>query len=164
MGTSQKRSSAFRETLAKRAEAYDMAWDVFRGEDIYEVRAKTQVAIDRAHNESKPTLLEIQTYRYYGHSVADANAKKYRSPEEIDEYKTKHDPLRVWTQHLVAEGIITEEGVEQIDTDAKEETNQAVQFAEESPFPEEGDIGRHVYREVDEETEAAAHGRYFFNT
>ena len=141
-----------------------MAWDVFNGEDIYEVRAKTQVALDRAHNESEPTLLEIQTYRYYGHSVADANAKKYRTPEEIDEYKTKHDPLRVWAQHLIAEGIITEEGVEQIDTDAKEETNQAVQFAEESPFPEEGDIGRHVYYEVDEETEAAAHGRYFFNT
>ena len=164
MGTSQKRSSSFEDALAKRAGGYDMAWDVFNGEDIYEVRAKTQVALDRAHNESEPTLLEIQTYRYYGHSVADANAKKYRTPEEIDEYKTKHDPLRVWAQHLIAEGIITEEGVEQIDTDAKEETNQAVQFAEESPFPEEGDIGRHVYYEVDEETEAAAHGRYFFNT
>src|SRR6516164_2453140 len=164
MGTSQRRSSSFHDTLAKRAEGYNMAWDVFKGEDIYEVRAKTQVALDRAHNESEPTLLEIQTYRYYGHSVADANAKKYRTPEEIDEYKTKHDPLRVWAQHLVEEGIITEEGVEQIDTDAKEETNQAVQFAEESPFPGEGDIARHVYREVDEETEAAAHGRYFFNT
>ena len=164
MGTSQIRSSSFHDSLAKRAEGYDMAWDVFKGEDIYEVRAKTQEALDRAHNNSEPTLLEIQTYRYYGHSVADANAKKYRTPEEIDEYKTRHDPLRVWAQHLVEEGIITEEGVEQIDTDAKEETNQAVQFAEESPFPGEGDIGSHVYREVDEETEAAAHGRYFFNT
>jgi len=164
MGTSQIRSSSFHDSLAKRAEGYKMAWDVFNGEDVYEVRAKTQVALDRAHNQSEPTLLEIQTYRYYGHSVADANAKKYRTPEEIDEYKTKHDPLRVWAQHLIAEGIITEEGVEQIDTDAKEETNQAVQFAEESPFPGEGDIARHVYREVDEETEAAAHGRYFFNT
>ena len=164
MGTSQKRSSAFRDTLAQRAEAYNMAWDVFQGEDIYEVRARSQIAVDRAHNESEPTILEIQTYRYYGHSVADANAKKYRTPEEIETYKTKHDPLRVWTQHLVDEGIITEQGVEQIDTDAKEETNQAVQFAEESPWPEEEDIIRDVYREVDEQTEAAAHGRYFFNT
>jgi len=164
MGTSQERSSAFRDTLAQRAEAYNMAWDVFQGEDIYEVRARSQIAVDRAHNESEPTILEIQTYRYYGHSVADANAKKYRTPEEIETYKTKHDPLRVWTQHLVDEGIITEQGVEQIDTDAKEETNQAVQFAEESPWPEEEDIIRDVYREVDEQTEAAAHGRYFFNT
>lgn len=164
MGTSQKRSSAFRDTLAKRAEAYDMDWDAFKGEDLYEVRAKTQVAIDRAHNESKPTVLEIQTYRYYGHSVADANAKKYRTPEEIEEYKAKHDPLRVFTQHLFGEGIITEEQVEQIDNDAKEETNAAVKFAEESPLPEEADILRDVYREVDEETEAAEHGRYFFNS
>ncbi len=79
MGTSQQRSSSFQESLAKRAEGYNMAWDVFQGEDLYEVRAKTQIAIDRAHNESEPTLLEIQTYRYYGHSVADANAKKYRT-------------------------------------------------------------------------------------
>ena len=164
MGTSQKRSSAYHDALAKRAEAYNMAWDVFKGEDLYEVRAKTQVAIDRAHNESEATLLEIQTYRYYGHSVADANAKKYRTPEEIEEYKSKHDPLRVWTQHLLGEGIITEEGVEQIDMDAKEETNHAVQFAQESPLPEEGDILRDVYCEVDEETEAAEHGRYFFNS
>jgi pyruvate dehydrogenase E1 component alpha subunit len=65
---------------------------------------------------------------------------------------------------LVGEGIITEQEVEQIDTDAKEETNQAVEFAEGSPFPEERDISSNVYREVDEETEAAAHGRYFFNS
>src|SRR6202023_4174535 len=122
----QQRSSSVRETLAQRAEGYNMAWDVFKGEDIYEVRAKTEIAIDRAHNDSEPTLLEIQTYRYYGHSVADANAKKYRTPEEIEQYKTKHDPLRVFTRHLVNEGILTEEGVEQIDTEAKEETNEAV--------------------------------------
>jgi pyruvate dehydrogenase E1 component alpha subunit len=87
MGTSQQRSSSFQGSLAKRAEGYNMAWDVFQGEDLYEVRAKTQIAIDRAHNESEPTLLEIQTYRYYGHSVADANAKKYRTAEEIEQYR-----------------------------------------------------------------------------
>jgi pyruvate dehydrogenase E1 component alpha subunit len=105
MGTSQQRSSSFPGTLAKRAEGYNMAWDVFQGEDLYEVRARTQIAIDRAHNESEPTLLEIQTYRYYGHSVADANAKKYRTPEEIEQYKMNHDPLRLWSRRLVEEGI-----------------------------------------------------------
>jgi pyruvate dehydrogenase E1 component alpha subunit len=164
MGTSQKRSSAFSDNLAQRAEAYNMAWDVFTGEDIYEVRAKTQIAIDRAHNESAPTLLEIQTYRYYGHSVADANAKKYRTPEEIEQHKTQHDPIRIWTQHLVNEGLITEAEVEEINREAKEETNAAVRFAEESPFPEESDIMSDVYWEVDNQTDAAKHGRYFFNT
>jgi pyruvate dehydrogenase E1 component alpha subunit len=162
MGTSQQRSSAFKDTLAQRADAYDMAWDVFTGEDIYEVRAKTQQAIDRAHNESAPTLLEIQTYRYYGHSVADANAKKYRSAEEIEKYKTQHDPINLWKQVLMNEGVVTEAEVDEIDSQAKEEATRAVQFAEESPFPEEADMQRDVYWEVDNQPDAAKQGTYFF--
>jgi pyruvate dehydrogenase E1 component alpha subunit len=164
MGTSQQRSSSYPETLAKRAESYNMAWDVFQGEDLYEVRAKTQIAIDRAHNDSEPSLLEIQTYRYYGHSVADANAKKYRTPEEIEQYKANHDPLRIWSRHLVEEGILTETEIEDIDVEAKEETNEAVKFAEESPLPQESEIVSDVYWEVDHRTDAAKHGRYFFNS
>jgi pyruvate dehydrogenase E1 component alpha subunit len=164
MGTSQQRSSSFQETLAKRAEGYNMAWDVFEGEDVYEVRAKTQIAIDRAHNDSEPTLLEIQTYRYYGHSVADANAKKYRTPEEIEKYKANHDPLRIWSRRLVEEGILTEVEIEELDVQAKEETNEAVKFAEESPFPEENEILSDVYWNVDHQTDAAKQGRYFFNS
>jgi len=164
MGTSQRRSSAFKDVLARRAEAYNIAWDVFFGEDIYEVRAKAQIAIERAHNESEPSVLEIQTYRYYGHSVADANAKKYRTPEEIEEYKTKHDPIRIWTQHLLTEGVVTEGDCEEIDRQAKEEANNAVKFAEESPFPEDSDILTDVYWEVDNHSEAAKYGSYFFNT
>ena len=164
MGTSQKRSSSYPESLAKRAEEYNMAWDVFKGEDVYEVRAKTQIAIDRAHNDSAPSLLEIQTYRYYGHSVADANAKKYRSPEEIEEYKANHDPLRIWSRHMVEEGILTEAQIEDIDVEAKEETNDAVKFAEESPVLPENEILADVYWEVDHQTDAAKHGRHFFNT
>jgi pyruvate dehydrogenase E1 component alpha subunit len=164
MGTSQQRSSSFQGTLAKRAEGYDMAWDVFKGEDLYEVRARTQIAVDRAHNESEPTLLEIQTYRYYGHSVADANAKKYRTPEEIEQYKVNHDPLRLWSRRLVEEGILTEPEIEEIDFQAKEETNEAVKFAEESPILSENEIMSDVYWEVDHQTDAAKQGRYFFNS
>jgi pyruvate dehydrogenase E1 component alpha subunit len=162
MGTSQARSSAYRDNLAQRAEAYNMAWDVFFGEDIYEVRAKTHVAIERALNESAPTLLEIQTYRYYGHSVADANAKKYRPPEEIERYKTEHDPIRIWTRHLQEEGLLGEGEAEQIDKEAKAEAAAAAKFAEESPWPEESAILDDVYWEVDNRTSAAKFGRYFF--
>jgi pyruvate dehydrogenase E1 component alpha subunit len=164
MGTSQQRSSSFQETLAKRAEGYNMAWDVFNGEDLYEVRAKTQIAIDRAHNDSEPTLLEIQTYRYYGHSVADANAKKYRTPEEIEQYKANHDPLRIWSRRLLEEGILTEAEIEEIDVQVKDETNEAVKFAEESPFPQDSEILSDIYWEVDNQTDAAKQGRYFFNS
>lgn len=163
MGTSQKRSSAYRANLAERAEAYNIAWDVFKGEDIYEVRARTKIAIDRAHSESTPSVLEVQTYRYYGHSVADANAKKYRTADEIEEYKTKHDPLRIWSQHLLNEGIMTEQEIEEIDRLAREETSNAVKFAESSPIPEEHEIFNDVYWEVDHQAEAAKHGKYFFH-
>ena len=163
MGTSLKRSSAFKNSLAERAEAYGMAWDVFGGEDIYEVRARTHVAIERARQECQPTLLEIQTYRYYGHSVADANAKKYRTPEEIEEYKSKHDPLRIWSKRLMDEGILDEAQADEMDQKAKAEANAAVKFAEESPYPETEDIIKDVYWEVDNQTDAARHGTYFFN-
>ena len=60
-----------------------------------EVRAVTQTALERAHNESRPTLIEFDTYRYYGHSVADAKHKGgYRNEEEIEKYKNEHDPIR----------------------------------------------------------------------
>jgi pyruvate dehydrogenase E1 component alpha subunit len=163
MGTSQKRSSAYRDCLAQRAEGYDMAWDVVDGSDIYEVRAKTQIALDRARNESKPTILEINTYRYYGHSVADANAKKYRTAEEIENYKANHDPIRLWRKRLVQEGVATEEQLDAIDKDAAAEAAASVKFAEESAPPTIEDIMKHVYWESDNNTEASKIGRHFFN-
>src|SRR5262249_16740239 len=108
MGTSQKRSSAYKNNLAERADGYNMAWEVFSGEDVLEVRERTWEAIKRAHSESKPSILEIQTYRHYGHSVADANASKYRTPDEIEKYKQQHDPIIIFKRRLVAEGVLDE--------------------------------------------------------
>jgi len=163
MGTSQQRSSAFRDCLAQRAEGYDMEWDVIDGSDIYEVRAKTQIAMERAHNESRPTILEIFTYRYYGHSIADANHKKYRTPEEIENYKQNHDPINVFRRKLMEEGVLSEEQDKQITQAANEETAAAVKFAEESPAPTFADISTDVYWETDNQTEASKIGRHFFN-
>lgn len=163
MGTSQRRSSAYRDCLAQRAEAYDMAWDLVNGEDMYELRAKTHIAMDRARKECRPTLLEVQTYRYYGHSVADANAKKYRTPEEIEKYKTHHDPMRLWRQRLLDEGVLTEEKVAEIEKEAKAEVAAAIKFADESEPPAVSDIQNDVYWETDNNTEASKVGRHFFD-
>lgn len=119
MGTSQARSSAIKGCLAERAEGYNIDWDTVNGEDLYEVRAKTWEAMQRAHEKCRPTLLEIDTYRYYGHSVADANAKKYRSPEEIEFYKQNHDPITLWEKRLREEGILDDAGLKTIDDAAK---------------------------------------------
>jgi len=163
MGTSLERSSAYKDCLAARAEAYDIEWDRANGESIYEVRAKTEIAIQRAHQESRPTVLQIDTYRYYGHSVADANSKKYRSPEEIETYQKLHDPISLWSRQLIEEGVITGMQADELDAAAKEEAAEAANFAKESPLPHPDEIFDDVYYEVDNQTEAARHGKYFFN-
>lgn len=163
MGTSLERSSAYRDCLAARAEGYNIEWDRFKGEDIYEVRAKTWLAMQRAREESRPTVLEIATYRYYGHSVSDANAKKYRSAEEIENYRKFHDPIQLWEKRLLGEGILTPERVTELDAAAGAEAAEAVRFAEESPLPKKTDILSDVYYEVDHQTEAGRTGKFFFN-
>ncbi|HWH69934.1 MAG TPA: pyruvate dehydrogenase (acetyl-transferring) E1 component subunit alpha [Candidatus Sulfotelmatobacter sp.] len=163
MGTSLERSSAYRTCLAARAEGYNIEWDVINGEDIYEVRAGAWKAIERARNESRPSVLEIATYRYYGHSVADANAKKYRSPEEIEKYRKLHDPLRLWQKTLLEEGVTSEAQIAELDTAARNEAAAAVQFAQESPWPKEADIFADIYYEVDRQTAAGRTGKHFFN-
>jgi len=163
MGTSQKRSSAFNGCLAQRAEAYAMEWDVIDGSDIYEVRAKTHIAMERARKEHKPTLLEIDTYRYYGHSVADANYKKYRTPEEIENYKANHDPIVTFQRRLINEGVLTEDQAKEINKAASDEAAASVKFADESPAPTIADISTDVYWESDNDTPASKIGHHFFN-
>ncbi len=163
MGTSQLRSSAYSGCLAQRAEAYAIEWDVVDGSDLYEVRAKAHIAMERARKEHKPTVLEIDTYRYYGHSVADANHKKYRTPEEIEDYKTNHDPIMVFERKLLAEGVLTAEAAKNINDLAKAEATASAKFADESPAPTIADISTDVYWESDNNTPASKIGRHFFN-
>ncbi len=163
MGTSQKRSSAYPGCLAERAEGYGIAWEQFDGTNIYEVRARTQVAVERAHKESKPTVLEIATYRYEGHSVADAMKTVYRTKEEIERYQREHDPIIVFRNVLIEEGVLTEAEAKAIDKAAQKEAEEAVAFAEQSPFPEPESIFEDVYWEVDNKTAAGETGRHFFN-
>jgi pyruvate dehydrogenase E1 component alpha subunit len=163
MGTSQERSSAYNGCLAQRAEAYAIEWDVIDGSDLYEVRAKTHIAMERARKEHKPTVLEIDTYRYYGHSVADSRAKKYRTPEEIEDYKLNHDPITVFERRLIAEGVLTEELSKSIHQDAKNEAAASAKFADESPAPTVADISTDIYWESDHNTPASQIGHHFFN-
>ena len=164
MGTSLSRSSAFKSCLAQRAEGFGVDWDRCDGTDIYEVRANVSKAMDRARNESRPTMLEITTYRYYGHSVADANHKDgYRKRDEIERYQQNHDPITQFKRRLIEEGVITEEQFEVIEDAAKGEAEASAQFADESPLPPEASILEDVYFEVDRQTEAGRTGKHFFN-
>ncbi|MEM9227326.1 MAG: pyruvate dehydrogenase (acetyl-transferring) E1 component subunit alpha, partial [Verrucomicrobiota bacterium] len=152
MGTSQTRSSAYNEYLAKRAEGYGMAWDVVNGNDLYSVRAVTQQAVERAHNESQPTLLEIITYRYRGHSMSDPD-KTYRDKKEIQEYKETKDPITVFQKKLLAEGVLNDDLITSIDKDARQEAEDSATFADKSPFPPVESITEDVYWEEDNRSE-----------
>ena len=164
MGTSLERSSVVKKCLAERGEAFGIEWAEAKGEDVNEVRAVTQQAIDRAHNESRPTILEFDTYRHYGHSVADAKHKGgYRPAEEIDEYKKNHDPIQLYKRHLIEKGVLTEEEYIKISEAAKAEADASARFAEESPLPDPSSIFEDVYFEVDRGTEAGRTGKHFFN-
>jgi pyruvate dehydrogenase E1 component alpha subunit len=141
MGTSVPRSSAAT-PLAKRAEGYGMEWDVVNGNDLYEVREKTDRALRRARESCEPTLLEIQTYRYRGHSMSDPGT--YRTKEEVQE-KRKTDPLALFASILKEEGVLDDATMESIDEAAKAEAEESARFADESPWPPAEELGTDIY-------------------
>jgi pyruvate dehydrogenase E1 component alpha subunit len=161
MGTSQARSSAG-PGLAQRAEAYGMNWGTCFGHDIYEVRATMDKFLTLAREKNQPSVVEIDTYRYRGHSVADPD-KTYRTREEIEEYRRTKDPIQLFQNALLAEGVLTEAQIEQIDAEAKAEADLAADFAEASPFPTAEDIQKDVYWETDNPAQRASKGRLFFD-
>ena len=160
MGTSQERSSAGE--LAKRAEGYDMPWGQCNGHDLYEVRATMDKFLTLAREKSQPSTVEIATYRYRGHSVADPD-NTYRSKTEIEEYRRTKDPIQVFQNLLLGENVLTEAIMEKIDAEARAESENAAEFAEASPYPTPDDIQKDVYWETDNPTERKSEGRLFFD-
>ncbi len=162
MGTSVERSSRFTECLARRAETYGIEWDLMSDRDPYEMRARIMPAIERAREQQRPTVLEISTYRYYGATISDANHKKYRTPEEIEE-KKRNDPLTLWRDRLIQEGILNLATAESISDMAKSEAADAVAFSENGKPPTVADISSDVYWESDHATTRSKTGRCFFD-
>jgi len=160
MGTSQARSSAGE--LAKRAEGYGMAWGTCDGHDLYEVRAVMAKFLERAHNESKPAVVEVRTYRYRGHSVADPD-NTYRAKAEIEEYRKTKDPIEVFQNILLGEKVLDAALIEKIDSEARAESDVSADFAEASPFPTTADLQKDVYWEADNPSQRKSEGRLFFN-
>jgi pyruvate dehydrogenase E1 component alpha subunit len=160
MGTSQARSSAGE--LAKRAEGYGIAWAACDGHDVYEVRATMDKYLTIAREECKPAVVEIETYRYRGHSVADPD-NTYRTKAEIEDYRRTKDPIQVFQAILLAEGVLTEASAEKIDEAAVAEAEAAAEFADASPYPTAEDIQKDVYWESDNPDQRTSQGRLFFN-
>jgi pyruvate dehydrogenase E1 component alpha subunit len=161
MGTSQRRSSAG-PGLASRAAGYGMEWAVCNGHELYDVREKADRMLQLARRQSRPSVLEIMTYRYRGHSVADPDST-YRTKEEIENYRRSKDPLSLIQETLMAEGVLTADLAKEIDTSARAEADRAAEFAEASPFPAAEDILKDIYWEEDNPAHKKSRGRIIFN-
>ncbi len=162
MGTSECRHSAG-EPLARRGQAFDINWSVHQGHDLYEVRQAVSDALKLAHESHRPSVLEIVTYRYRGHSVADPD-QTYRSKEEIEEYKKNKDPINLFRDKLLAEGTLTEDQAKEIDQAAKDESDASAEFALASPFPDPSELMDDVYWESDNPAEKTSSGTLFFES
>jgi len=158
----ERESSAFKDHLARRSEAYDIEWSLADAGDVWSLRDELMNAQERARQQSRPTVIEVATYRFYGASVADASHKIYRTPQEIDFHKEFYDPIKQWRRHLIESGIAPAAELDLIVWEAKIEAHEASEFAESSRPPRVNELTEDVYWEVDHETEASRQGRHFF--
>jgi pyruvate dehydrogenase E1 component alpha subunit len=122
-----------------------MPGDSVDGMSCEEVHKAIERAVKRAREGGGPTFLEIKTYRYRGHSMSDP--AKYRTKEELEDFKQK-DPINQVLEVIRANNFATEEQIEQINEKVKMEVEDAVQFAEESPWPNNDELYKDIY--VDE--------------
>ena len=133
MGTALERASAIND-IAERACSYDMPNEVVDGQDVFAVRDATARAIARARSEHIPTLLEMRTYRFMGHSMSDAVSGTYRTKEELEEHM-KRDPIAVLRQHMEQEGEWSDANMAKLDDEVKAIVEDAWNFADASPEP-----------------------------
>jgi pyruvate dehydrogenase E1 component alpha subunit len=141
MGTSIERTSNVVD-IYKLADAYEMPADSIDGMSAEAVHEAVARAVKRARQGDGPTLLEIKTYRYKGHSISDP--QKYRTKEEVDEYKQR-DPIQQVLDTILAKKYATQEEIDAINKRVSDTVTESVKFAEESPWPDDSEVLKDVY-------------------
>lgn len=141
MGTSVERTSNVID-IYKLADAYEMPADMVDGMSPEAIHESVSRAVKRAREGDGPTLLELKTYRYKGHSISDP--QKYRSKEEVDEYKDQ-DPIQKVLKTIRENKYATEEAIAAIDAKIAQIVDNSVKFAEESPWPDDSEVLKDVY-------------------
>lgn len=137
MGTSTKRASA-NDDFYRRGEAYDIPGRVVDGMDLFAVREAGEWAVEHARSGKGPVLLHVKTYRYRGHSMSDPG--KYRSKEEVEEMRHDHDAIEMVKRHIETHKLLDEAGFKAIDKEIKQIVQEAADFAQTSPEPEEHEL------------------------
>lgn len=145
MGTSVQRTSNVTE-LYTLGDAYDMPSAPVDGMDVEEVHEAVDKAAERARKGEGPTLLEFRTYRYKGHSMSDP--AKYRSREEVDEYKQR-DPIERLKTKILENNIASDKDISKIESNVKDRVDDSIKFADEADFPDPEEALKDVYEQED---------------
>lgn len=133
MGTAVERASSIKD-MYKRGETYSIASAEVDGQDVMAVRDAMATALERARDDYLPTLLEIRTYRFMGHSMSDAVSGTYRTKAELEEYQ-KRDPIKLLEAKMKAAGEISDAQIDGMEKEIAAVVQDAWDFADASPEP-----------------------------
>ena len=145
MGTAVARAMA-NEDIAARAAAYNMPGESVDGQDVFAVRDAISRAVERARGDKTPTLLEMRTYRFMGHSMSDAVSGTYRTKAELEE-EMRRDPIILLHDRMTEAGEIDDAAYAKLDEEIKAEVQDSWDFADASPEPELDELYSHVLAE-----------------
>ena len=141
MGTSLQRAMSLHD-ISQKASAYEMAAEFVDGMDVLAIREATARAVERARKDYLPTLIEVRTYRFMGHSMSDPG--NYRTRAEIEKYQER-DPLKIFAATLREEKIVSDKEYEAMEKSVMEEVEHSLRFADESPLPAPEELYTDVY-------------------
>ncbi len=144
MGTAAKRHTVAE--IVDRAKGYGMKSAVINGMDVFSVYEKMKEIADDVRENSEPYFVEIRTYRYRGHSMSDP--QKYRTKDELEEYQ-KIDPILKLKDYILSNKVAGEDFFNEVEERIEQEVLDAVEFADESPFPEVEDMYDDMFVEDD---------------
>ena len=143
MGTSVERASAVSE-IRQKAEGYGMKNSRVDGMDVLKVYEAAKEAIEYVRTNNEPYLLEVNTYRYRGHSMGDP--ERYRKQEEVKKWEAS-DPIGIYRKHLLEKKTFTAKALDEVEAAVDEEVASAVEFAETSPEPGMEELFTNIYVE-----------------
>jgi len=143
MGTSVTRSSA-QTDFSKRGASFNIPGSQVDGMDVRAVKAAAEAALAWCRAGKGPTILEMLTYRYRGHSMSDP--AKYRTKEEVDKVRTEHDPIEQVRKRLLDKKWASEDDLKKIDAAVRAVINEASEFATHDPEPDPSELYTDVYR------------------
>jgi pyruvate dehydrogenase E1 component alpha subunit len=144
MGTTIEHASAVSE-IRRKADGYGMKNQVVDGMDLLAVRETALQIFDEVRNGSGPQFLEVETYRFRGHSMGDP--ERYRHQDEVKEWQ-ENDPIGIYHRRLISDGIATEDELQKVMLDAEAVVKASVEFAESSPEPAPEELFTDIYVEV----------------